>query len=162
MAVKPRPGATEPAVPVTPQSLSAARLEAARKAKVDRARYEIVQNIGRLNEWIARAHKAGVVAINIETIGEDPMQAGLCGLALAVAPNEACYVPLAHRKAGDGDGLFGGGLAPDQMSEDEVLAALKPLLEDPGVLKIGQNVKFELQLFARARHRGAVARGHAC
>ena len=148
MAVKPRPGATEPAVPVTPQSLSAARLEAARKAKVDRSRYEIVQNIGRLNEWIARAHKAGVVAINIETIGEDPMQAGLCGLALAVAPNEACYVPLAHRKAGDGDGLFGGGPHAGQMSEDEVLAALKPLLEDPGVLKIGQNVKFELQLFA--------------
>ena len=148
MAVKPRPGATEPAVPVTPQSLSAARLEAARKQKIDRARYEIVQNIGRLNEWIARAHKAGIVAINIETIGEDPMQAGLCGLALAVAPNEACYVPLAHRKAGDGDGLFGGGLTAGQMSEDEVLAALKPLLEDPGVLKIGQNVKFELQLFA--------------
>ena len=148
MAVKPRPGATEPAVPVAPQSLSSARLEAARKAKVDRARYEIVQNLGRLNEWIARAHKAGVIAINIETIGEDPIQAGLCGLALAVAPNEACYVPLAHRKAGDGDGLFGGGLAPDQMSEDKVLAALKPLLEDPGVLKIGQNVKFELQLFA--------------
>jgi DNA polymerase-1 len=148
MAVKPRPGATDPAVPVTPQSLSAARLEAARKAKVDRARYEIVQNIGRLNEWIARAHKVGVVAINIETIGDDPMQAGLCGLALAVAPNEACYVPLAHRKAGDGDGLFGGGLAPDQISEEEALAALKPLLEDPGVLKIGQNVKLELQLFA--------------
>jgi len=148
MTVKPRPGATEPAVPVTPQSLSAARLEAARKAKVDRSRYEIVQNLDRLNEWIARAHKAGVVAINIETIGEDPMQAGLCGLALAVAPNEACYVPLAHRKAGDGDGLFGGGLAPDQMLEEEALAALKPLLEDPGVLKIGQNVKLELQLFA--------------
>ena len=148
MAVKPRPGATEPAVPVTPQSLSAARLEAARKQKIDRARYEIVQNIGRLNEWIARAHKAGIVAINIETIGEDPMQAGLCGLALAVAPNEACYVPLAHRKAGDGDGLFGGGLTAGQMSEDEVLTSLEPLLEDPGVLKIGQNVKFELQLFA--------------
>ncbi|MEJ0074925.1 MAG: DNA polymerase I [Alphaproteobacteria bacterium] len=148
MTVKPRPGATEPAVPVTPQSLSAARLEAARKAKVDRAAYEIVQNLGRLNEWIGRAHKAGVAAINIETIGEDPMQAGLCGLSLAVAPNEACYVPLAHRKAGDGDGLFGGGLAPEQISEGEALAALKPLLEDPGVLKIGQNVKLELQLFA--------------
>ncbi|MGB9368310.1 MAG: DNA polymerase I [Xanthobacteraceae bacterium] len=148
MTVKQRPGATDPAVPVTPQSLASARLEAARKAKVDRARYEIVRNVGRLGEWIARAHKAGVVAINIETIGQDPMQADLCGLALAVAPNEACYVPLAHRKAGDGDGLFGGGLSPDQMSEADVLTALKPLLEDPGVLKIGQNVKFELQLFA--------------
>jgi DNA polymerase-1 len=148
MAIKPRPGATEPAVPVTPQSLSAARLEAARKQKVDRSRYEVVQNIGRLNEWITRAHSAGVVALNIQPIGDDPMQATLCGLALAVAPNEACYVPLAHRKVGGGDGLFGGGLADGQISEDAALAALKPLLEDPGVLKIGQDVKFELQLFA--------------
>jgi DNA polymerase-1 len=156
MAVKPRPGATEPAVPVTPQSLSAARLEAARKQKVDRAAYEIVQNIARLKEWIARAHSAGVVAINIQPIGEDPLQASLCGFALAVAPNEACYVPLAHRKAGGGDGsLFDTGLAPDQISEDEALAALKPLLEDSGVLKIGQDVKFELQLFAV---RGIAAR----
>jgi len=147
MAIKPRPGATEPAVPVTPQSLSAARLEAARKQKVDRSRYEIVQNVARLKEWIARAHSAGIVAINIQPVGEDPMQADLCGFALAVAPNEACYVPLAHRRSGDG-GLFDAGLAPDQISEDEALAALKPLLEDPGVLKIGQDVKFELQLFA--------------
>jgi len=149
MAVKPRPGATDPAVPVTPQSLSAARLEAARKQKIDRSRYEVVQNIARLKEWITRAHSAGVVALNIQPVGQDPMQAGLCGFALAVAPNEACYVPLAHRKAGGGDGsLFDAGLAPDQISEDEALAALKPLLEDPGVLKIGQDVKFELQLFA--------------
>jgi DNA polymerase-1 len=148
IAIKPRPGATDPAVPVTPQSLSAARLEAARKQKIDRSRYEIVQNLARLKEWITRAHSEGVVAINIQPIGEDPMQASLCGFALAVAPNEACYVPLAHRKPGGGDGLFGGGLAPGQISEDEALAALKPVLEDPGVLKIGQDVKFELQLFA--------------
>src|SRR3954454_22992349 len=147
MAIKPRPGATDPAVPATPQTLSAARLEAARRQKVDRSRYEVVQNIGRLHEWITRAHSAGVVAINIQPIGDDPMQADLCGFALAVAPNEACYVPLAHRRASDG-GLFDAGLAPDQVSEELALAALKPLLEDPGVLKIGQDVKFELQLFA--------------
>jgi len=148
MAIKPRPGATDPAVPLTPQSLSAARLEAARKQKVDRSRYEIVQNLARLKEWITRAHSEGVVALNIQPIGDDPMQATLCGFALAVAPNEACYVPLAHRKAGGEGSLFDAGLAPDQISEAEALAALKPLLEDPGVLKIGQDVKFELQLFA--------------
>src|SRR6188768_14590 len=76
MAVKPRPGATDPAVPVTPQSLSAARLEAARKQKIDRSRYEVVQNIARLKEWITRAHSAGVVALNIQPVGQDPMQAG--------------------------------------------------------------------------------------
>ena len=115
---KPRAGAAEPAVPLTPQTLSAARLEAARKIEIDRSRYEVVQDIKRLNEWIARASDRGVVAINIETLGEDPMQAPLCGIALATGPNEACYVPLAHRKGGNGDGeLFGGGLAPGQISE---------------------------------------------
>src|SRR6185295_7583203 len=81
----------------------------------------------------------------------------VCGIALAVAPNEACYVPLAHRKAGNGEGLFGGGLAPDQIAEADALAALKPLLEEPGVLKIGQNLKFEWQIFAV---RGIEMRAH--
>jgi DNA polymerase-1 len=76
------------------------------------------------------------------------MQATLCGFAIAIGPNEACYVPLAHRKSGDGDGLFGGGLAPDQLSEADALAILKPLLEDPGALKIGQDIKFAIQLLA--------------
>jgi DNA polymerase-1 len=152
MAAKPRKGAEEPAVAATPQLLAAARVEQARAAKIERAAYEIVSSTDRLQAWIARAFDAGVVAINIETIGIDPMQAPLCGVALAVAPNEACYIPLAHRKGGNGsgdaDGLFGGGLHPDQLSEKAALAALKPLLEDPGVLKIGQNLKYELQVFA--------------
>jgi DNA polymerase-1 len=157
MTPKPRPGAAAPAVATTPQSLAAARLEAARTAKVDRAAYEIVQSIDRLKAWIARARDLGVVAVNTETIGEDPMQAPLCGIALAVGPNEACYVPLAHRKAGNGDGLFGGGLAAGQISETDVLAALKSLLEDASVLKVGQNLKFEMQIFAV---RGIQLRAH--
>jgi len=148
MAVKPRPGAGEPAVAATPQERAAARLEAARTSKIERPRYEIIRDTDRLEAWVARAYDEGVVAINIETIGEDPMQAPLCGIALAVAPNEACYIPLAHRKGGDGDGLFGGGLHPEQISEKAALAALKPLLEERGVLKIGQNLKYELQVFA--------------
>jgi len=148
MAVKPRPGAAEPAVAATPQQRAAARLEAARTSKIERPRYEIIRDIDRLEAWIARAYDEGVVAINIETIGIDPMQAPLCGIALAVAPNEACYIPLAHRKGGDGDGLFGGGLHPEQISEKAALAALKPLLEERGVLKIGLNLKYELQVFA--------------
>jgi DNA polymerase-1 len=157
MTVKPRPGAGAPAIQVTPQMLAAARLEALRNTKIDRAAYEIVQSTERLDAWIARAFDAGAVAINIETLGEDPMQAALCGVALAVAPNEACYIPLAHRKGGNGDGLFGGGLAPDQISETAALAALKPLLEDMSVLKIGQNLKFEMQVFAV---RGIEMRAH--
>jgi DNA polymerase-1 len=150
MTAKPRPGAPEPAVAATPQQLAAARLEAARAAKIERAAYEIVRDTDRLEAWIARAYDAGIVAINIETIGEDPMQAPLCGIALAVAPNEACYIPLAHRKGGNGeaDNLFGGALDPYQIPEKAALAALKPLLEERGVLKIGQNLKYELQVFA--------------
>jgi DNA polymerase-1 len=148
MAAKPRPGAADPAVAVTPQSLAAARLEAARAAKIERPRYEIIRTVEQLEPWIARAYDVGTVAINIETVGADPMQAPLCGIALAVAPNEACYIPLAHRKGGNGGGLFEGGLAPDQISEKAALTALKPLLEERGVLKIGQNLKFEMQVFA--------------
>lgn len=149
MTSKPRPGApAAEQIEINPQALAAERLEALRNAKVDRSRYEIVQSLDRLKTWIGRARDLGAIAINTETVGEDPMQAPLCGLAIAVSPNEACYVPLAHRKAGNGDGLFAGGFVPDQLSEAEVLKALKPLLEDPGVLKVGQNLKYELQIFA--------------
>jgi DNA polymerase I len=135
---------------LTPAALAAARAEAAHHAKIDRSRYEIVRTLDRLNAWIARAKELGAVAVDTETTSLDPMQATLCGLSLALAPNEACYVPLAHRQGGDGGkgGLFSGGIAPDQIDEGAALAALKPLLEDPGVLKIGQNLKFDLQIFA--------------
>ena len=135
---------------LTPQALAAARIEAARNAKVDRSRYEIVRSLDRLNAWIARARELGQVAIDTETTSLDPMQAALCGFSLAVAANEACYVPLAHRQGGDGGngGLFAGPIAPDQIEERAALAAMKPLLEDPGVLKIGQNLKYDLQIFA--------------
>jgi DNA polymerase-1 len=91
----------------------------------------------------------GVVAIGVESPGIDPMQAGLCGIALALAPNEAAYVPLAHRKGGEGAGLFEAGLAPEQIAERDALDALKPLLQDPGVLKVGHDLKFAWQMLAQ-------------
>src|SRR5215813_10961200 len=134
----------------TPQALVAARLAAARYTKIDRSRYVIVRSPERLAAWIARARELGAVAIDTQTTSLDPMQAALCGFSLALAANEACYVPLAHRKRGDGgDGsLFAGEIAPDQIEERAALAAMKPLLEDPGVLKVGQDIKFDLQMFA--------------
>ena len=94
---------------ITPQALAAARAESARSIKVDRSRYETVRTLDRLNAWIARAQDIGMVAIDTETTSLDPMQATLCGFSLALAPNEACYVPLAHRQGGDGNGgLFQG------------------------------------------------------
>ncbi len=147
---KERPGAGAADIQLTPQALATARAEAARNAKVDRSRYEIVRSLERLNAWIARARDIGVVALETRTNSIDPMQATLCGLSLAVAPNEACYIPLAHRTGGDGGtgGLFSGPIAPDQIEERAALNALKPLLEDPGVLKVGNDLKYDLQIFA--------------
>src|SRR5712672_3196050 len=133
----------------TPKSLADARVQAARQSKIDRTKYETVRTLDRLAAWIARARDTGHLAIDTETTSLDPMQADLCGFSLAVADNEACYVPLTHRHGGDGTGLFAGERAPDQLEETQALAAIKPLLEDPGVLKIGQNIKFDWQIFAQ-------------
>jgi DNA polymerase-1 len=135
---------------LTPQTLAAARLDAAHRQKFDRSKYETVRSLERLRAWIERARDLGLLALDVETDSLDPMQAQLCGFSLAVAPNEACYVPLKHRQGGDGErgGLFQGEIAADQIAEADALAALKPLLEDLGVLKIGQNFKFDWQIFA--------------
>jgi DNA polymerase I len=133
---------------LSPASLAAKRIEAAHHAKIDRSRYEIVRTLDRLNAWIERAREIGAVAVDTETTSLDPMQAALCGLSLALAENEACYLPLAHRQGGDKGSLFPGEIAPGQLDEATALAALKPLLEHAGVLKIGQNLKFDLQVFA--------------
>jgi len=149
---KPVPGRAAPPTQeeFTPQALAAARLATARYTKIDRSRYETVRSLDRLAAWIARARELGAVAIDTQTTSLDPMQATLCGFSLALAPNEACYVPLGHRKRGDGgDGsLFAGEIAPDQIEERAALEAMKPLLEDPGVLKVGEDIKFDLQMFA--------------
>ena len=142
-----RPGAANGKL--TPQALAAARLDIAHSQKFDRAKYETVRSLGRLKAWIERARDQGFIAIDTETTSLDPMQAALCGFSLALAPNEACYVPLSHRQGGDGSGgLFQGEVAPDQIPERAALDVMKPLLEDKGVLKIGQNLKFDFQIFA--------------
>ena len=134
---------------LTPISLAAARAEAARNTKIDRSKYECVRTLPRLKEWIARAYDVGHVAVDTETTSLDAMQAGLCGFSLAVAPNEACYVPLSHKKDGGGDGLFDAGLAADQIKEEDALKVLKPLLEDRSILKVAQNMKYDWLVFAQ-------------
>jgi DNA polymerase-1 len=136
---------------LTPQALVASRAQSVGGLKVDRTRYDTVRTVEQLRSWVARAYAIGVVSVDTETTSLDPMQAGLCGISLAVAPNEACYVPLSHRQGGDGgsDSLFAGERAPDQMSENTALSELKPLLEDASVLKIAQNLKFDAQIFAQ-------------
>jgi DNA polymerase-1 len=134
---------------MTPISLAEARLTKLKVIPFDRSKYEVVRDLARLKAWIVRAIEHGHVAIDTETNSLDPMQAALCGFSLAVTPNEACYVPLAHRKNGGEDGLFDAGLEPHQIAEKDAIETIKPLLEDPGVLKIGQNLKFDFQIFAQ-------------
>ncbi len=114
------------------------------KAAVLRAieydRYETVIALERLHHWIARANEMGRAAIKLEWTGPDAMRAVLCGVSLAVAPGEACYIPCGHR-TGEGLDLGGSKGSVAQLTEAEVLQRLKPLFEDEGVLKIGHDLK---------------------
>jgi DNA polymerase-1 len=147
-----REGAASDAA-LTPISLAAARAEKARNAKIDRSKYETVRSLDRLKAWVKRAYDLGVVAVDTETTSLDPMQAHLCGFSFAVAPNEACYVPIGHRDGGSAGAtdLFApeSKLCADQIPEEAALAAIKPLLEDKSVLKVAQNMKYDWLVFAQ-------------
>ncbi|PCG09151.1 DNA polymerase I [Sphingomonas ginsenosidimutans] len=106
--------------------------------------YETVVDEGALDRWIAVARHQGWVAIDTETTGKDPMAAELVGISLALHPNLACYVPLAH----GGTDMFAE--KPVQLDAAVALAKLKPLLEDASVLKIGHNLKYDMIVLARA------------
>jgi DNA polymerase-1 len=134
----------------TPISLAEARKEAARKLPVDRAKYQTIRTRDELKAWIGRAREAGRFVVELKANSIDPMQSDICGIALALAPNDAAYIPLAHKQAGGGAGLFDAGLAPDQIKESDALDALKPLLESAGILKIGFNIKFGAVMLAQA------------
>ncbi|MEM1105873.1 MAG: DNA polymerase I [Pseudomonadota bacterium] len=110
--------------------------------------YETVTDLAALEAWIAEATAAGVVAVDTETTALDAVSAGLVGVSLATAPGRACYIPLAHVDP-DADGDLLGGAPPKQVAMEAALGALKPLLEDPGVLKVGQNIKYDVAVLAR-------------
>src|ERR1700722_2315810 len=129
-----------------PHDLAVARAKEAR-APIDRTAYKVVRTAAELSAWIARAEDEGVVAIDVETNSADPLQGDLIGLSLAVKPGEACYIPMSHRTGAD-DLFNGAGLAPNQIAESEAIALLKPLLESPGVLKVGHDIKFDMHVLA--------------
>jgi DNA polymerase-1 len=133
--------------PVTP----GVQEDPALRARIDHGAYATVTDAKALEQWIARAYAGGVVCVDTETTSLDPMQAQLCGISLAVKPGEACYIPTGHRR---GDGLNfdfsdkgDGNEAIVQLPEALVLAALKPLLEDDSILKVGQNLKYDALIF---------------
>ena len=148
-SAKPPQQASDTGEPQTPKALADARAAEARSAKFNRAAYATIKTLDELQRRIARAFDIGQLAITVETSSADPMQAEICGISLATGVGETCYVPLAHTKPGDGSGLFAGGLASDQIKVADALAALKPLLTDPGVLKIGHDLKFDTVVLAQ-------------
>jgi DNA polymerase I len=121
------------------------------------ATYELVQDEDVLKDWIAQAVTAGVVAFDTETTSLDSMQADLVGLSLSVEGGAACYVPLAHVAPGGvadgeldlGDSAAPKAAAPKQIAFATAIKMLKPMLEDPGILKVGQNIKYDMQVMAR-------------
>lgn len=131
----------------TPSLLSALRLEAATARKIDTGAYTCIRDAATLKAWIAEAMERGIVAFDVKTSSPDPMRAELIGVAMAVAPGHAAYVPLAH-KNGNGD-LLGGGAVENQVPIRDALALLKPLLEDKSVLKIVHDMKYRLVVMSR-------------
>ncbi|MGO4672255.1 DNA polymerase I [Bosea sp. 2YAB26] len=129
-----------------PTDLVAQRRDEVAKLPIDRSTYECVRTLADLQRWIAWSYEAGQVALDTETNSLDAMQADLIGISLAVAPGRACYIPLQHRGGTD---LFGGGMLEGQIPVADAVAALKPLLADSGVLKIGQNLKYDLLVLQR-------------
>ena len=112
-------------------------------------RYETILDQARFDAWLEKLQAATLFAFDTETTGLDAQQAQLVGLSFAVEPHEACYIPLTHSYMG----------VPEQLDRDTVLRALKPLLEDPAKLKVGQHAKFDMNILANCAIGGDISQG---
>ena len=139
------------------------------KVEIDRSKYETVRTEAQLEKWIEKIQKEKLVAVDTETNALDVMSAELVGISFGLASGEACYIPLTHKKevreqAGQGD-LFVEStatvcyeLVKNQLDLTACLSQLKPILEDEQIKKIGQNIKYDLTVFA---NHGIEAQGVA-
>jgi len=101
--------------------------------------YQTVLTQNELNQWLSKIAKAELVAVDTETTSLDYMKAELVGVSVAVEPGQAAYIPFGHDYLG----------APEQLDKDSVLEQLKPLLEDPSIKKVGQNLKYDMSVLAQ-------------
>ena len=122
--------------------------------------YELVQDEGTLENWVAAATRAGLVAFDTETTSLDAMRAELVGFSLSVVSGSACYVPVGHKPPktqasldlGDSGETAEAGEAnggPRQIELKKAVKLLKPMLQDPSVLKVGHNIKYDAMVLAR-------------
>ena len=127
-------------------AVSPSAAEAAKTVKVLQRHHETVVDEGALARWISRLEQAELVSLDVEATAPDPLNARLVGLAFAVEPERAAYVPLAHAYAG----------APPQLPLATVLEQLKPWLENPAAKKLGHNLKQAQHVLA---NHGVALRG---
>lgn len=131
------------------------------KVEIDRTAYDCVNSPELFTKWLAKLQMAELVAVDTETDNLDAMQANLVGISFGLENGEACYIPLAHKgkiaQPTQVD-LFGESeaeldeveaLLPNQLNKADCLAQLKPILENPNIRKVGQNIKYDLTIFAR-------------
>jgi DNA polymerase-1 len=137
----------EPAA--TPKPAAARAAEAPKHGAIDVNAYECVRDLATLDAWIARAFAKGLVAFDTETDALSASSANLCGVSLATAPGEACYIPLGHEQEQEGGLQLDAPVELAQIPLEDAIARLKPLLESPAVLKVAQNGKYDLAVLAR-------------
>ncbi len=111
------------------------------------ADYQLVTSEDSLKAFIAQAYDSGILAFDTETTDLTPAKASLCGISLACAPGRACYIPVGHR--GSGDLLSDNSNQPQQLEKAKVIALLKPVFEDPSVLKVAHNMKYDWQMLKK-------------
>jgi DNA polymerase-1 len=160
------PAPTYGAAAAMPATGATAKRDGGGARGVDRSGYELVTSEDALKAWIDASVAAGIVAVDTETTSLDAIRAELVGVSLALAPGRACYIPLAHREAASGgqgaldlgDAAAGGKgaaaaragtLVRGQIGRDRALRLLAPLFRDPSVLKVGHNIKYDQEVFAR-------------
>ncbi len=136
-----------------PAAAAGSAVQATEDSAPTEIRYETVTTPGMLDDWMRRIEAAPLVAIDTETDSLDPMQAQLVGISLSATPGEACYIPVAHRGP-DVAGLPEHG----QLSREFVLERMRAWLEDAGRPKLGQNLKYDIHVFA---NHGVTLRGVA-
>ncbi|HEY8595311.1 MAG TPA: DNA polymerase I [Devosiaceae bacterium] len=130
-----------------PAAFAEAELQRIKAIPVDHAAYETIRDRAALERWIAAITDRGYVSVDTETTGLDNQQADLVGISLSTEPGNGCYIPLGHTQGQDD--LLGGGKAEGQMETAEAIRLLKPVLESPSILKIGQNLKYDMGIFSR-------------
>ena len=107
-----------------------------KQKEITKKKYSLISEIDELDDWIKEAEEVGELAIDTETTSVDPHQASLVGISLSSKVGKACYIPVGHK-------------SEKNLDKKSVLSKLKPLLEDPSIKKIGQNIKFDFIILYR-------------